>query len=92
MKRCPKCGYKEGIDWPYVLEVVAFGFLLMVFILTADFAPRGYRLAGLAAFFLFTIAGTWSGIRSARNDREYRKVHPTPVDRVKDHLKPSPSQ
>ncbi len=91
MQRCPKCGYRE-IDWPGLLIVVAFGFLYVVFIVTADFAPRNYRLVGSAAFVVYLIAVVWNGIRNARNYREYRRLHPTPTDRVKEHLKPSPSQ
>jgi hypothetical protein len=71
MQKCPKCGYNDGVDWPVILWVVAFGFLYLVFIGAADFAPRSYRLLGGAAFTLFSAGTVWKALR----DRQRRRRH-----------------
>ncbi len=81
MRRCPKCGYREGPDWPAVLWVLAFGFLYVVFI--ASDAPRGYRLMGFVAFLLFLAGTAWKAFRDDRSRREYLKLHPPITERMK---------
>lgn len=90
MQRCPKCGYRDAVNWPMVFWVVAFGLLYIVFILTSDNAPRSYRLAGLLAYLLFMAGTIWKNFREGRNRREYLKQHPSPTERVKAHIRPSP--
>jgi hypothetical protein len=92
MQKCPKCGYQERADWPAILWVVAFSVLYLVFIVLPVQVPKSYRLAGLAAFLLFQAGTIWKTLRDKRFRDEYRKLNPTPTDRVKDHLRPSPSQ
>jgi len=91
MQRCPKCGYREGIDWPSILMVIAFGFLYCGFIVMADFAPRSWRWAGLAAVLIFGAGTTWRSLRNKRIDSEYKKLHPPITERVKDHFKANPA-
>jgi hypothetical protein len=93
VQRCPNCGYREKYDWPAMLLVVAFGVLYIVFIASVELVPRSYRLGSFAAFLLFLVANTWNGLRNNRNQREYLKLHPPAVtERVKDHIRISPSQ
>jgi len=94
MERCPKCGHREGVDWPAVLCAVAFSILYFVFTF-AEYeyhAPKGYRLVGFAAMLLFIAGNGWRQSRNKRDRREYLKLHPPITERVKDHLKASPSQ
>ncbi len=30
MQKCPKCGYSEGRDWPYLLLMLAFFLVVLV--------------------------------------------------------------
>ena len=62
MQRCPKCGYRERIDWPGILGVLAFGLLYVVWML-GNYSPRELRGLGLAAMVLFVIASIWKVLR-----------------------------
>ena len=86
MQQCPKCGYKEGIDWPGILWVISFFALYLLWVL-GDYRPREYRWVGLGAFLLFNVGFAWMLIRGARNYREHRKLHPPITERVKDHIR-----
>ena len=80
MQRCPKCGYRDGIDWPWVLAIVAFVVLKL--------SPEhgSYRIVGVGATFLFATAMVWYAIRSLRNYRD------TQLRNIKDELSGRPSQ
>jgi len=86
MQRCPKCGYREGVDWLSILWILAFTFASCSF-----YGPKSYLLRAVASL-LFAAGIFWRAVRDSRNYHEYRKLHPIPTDRVKDHLRPSPSQ
>ena len=92
MQRCPKCGYREGTDWPGMLLEAAFFVLYLVFIVLPDRVPRGYRFAVLAAFVLFQTGTVWKGKRERKHREEYLKLNPPQTEHVKAHIKPSPSQ
>jgi len=83
MQKCPKCGYDEGTDWPWIICVVAAGVLYIVFILVADAGPRDSRSIGFAAYLFFVVAGLWKGFRDNRSRKEYLKLHPPATERVK---------
>ena len=86
MRRCPQCGYNEGTDWFRALSVLAFGLLYLIYIVSADSTPK-WRLIGLIAYLTFMAGGFWRGIKDKKNHDEYLKLHPSPTQRVKDHLK-----
>jgi hypothetical protein len=92
MQRCPKCGYREGLDWPWILSYIAFAFLDIVFTSSRVHMPRTYWMLGTAACALFLTAMAWREFRNRRTRREYEKLHPPITERLKDHLKTSPSQ
>jgi hypothetical protein len=92
MQRCPKCGYREGTDWPGILWAVAFSVLYLVFIVVPDHLPKSYRFAGLVAFLLFQAGTVWKARREKKYRDEYLRLNPGPAERVKNHLKASPSQ
>jgi hypothetical protein len=75
MQRCPKCGYRDSVDWPAILSIAAVSFLYMVFMVAGDFVPKGYRLLGLVAYLLFLAATAWRALRNSRDKREYLKLH-----------------
>jgi len=68
MQRCPKCGYREGIDWPEVVRIFAFCLLGSAFMLS-DVQPR-LRLSGEIAIVLFFAVGVWMRIREGRKHRK----------------------
>jgi hypothetical protein len=86
MQRCPKCGYKDGFNWPALLWMCSFMTLYVLWMM-GNYTPREYRWAGLAAFFVFNLGVVWMALRNARNYREYRKLNPSITDRVKDHIR-----
>lgn len=89
MQRCPKCGYRDRVDWPGILWVLAFGFLYLVFVLTAERAPRSYRFMGFVAFLLFTAGTGWRALRGQKDRSEYLKLNPPVRERVKNQAEPS---
>ena len=99
MQRCPKCGYRDRVDWPAMLWAVAFYFLFVVFLVATDPIPKGYRLLGVPyrlmwapAFFLFLAGTIWKSLRSIKDRNDYLKSNPSVTERVKAHVRPSPSQ
>jgi hypothetical protein len=62
MQRCPKCGYREGVDWPALLQVIAFCVLYLVWML-GDYGPRELRGLGLATMILFCVGTIWRVLR-----------------------------
>jgi hypothetical protein len=91
MHQCPKCGYREGTDWPGILWVLAFTALYVIFIIVPDHVPMSYRFAGLLAFFLFQAGTFWKARREKKNRDEYLKLNLGPAERVKNHLKTDPA-
>ena len=85
MQQCPKCGYRQ-VDWPVMLLGLAFLILYAEFI----FGIGHDRLIGdvLPLFALLAAAG-WRAFIDKRNRREYLKLHPSPAERVKSHIKPA---
>jgi hypothetical protein len=91
MQRCPKCGYREGTDWPWILCVVAVSVLYIAFVLAADQQLKSVRLTGVLAYVLVAAAATWRGLREKRNRKLYSELHPSPTERLKGHIKASPT-
>ncbi len=87
MQKCPKCGYDEGRQWPQIIVILSFNLLFVVYIVSADFAPRNWRFIGMIAFVGYSVGTTWGMLRRSRAQAEYLKLHPSPSQRVKDHLK-----
>ena len=87
MQKCPKCGYDEGADWPQIMMLLSFYLLFVVYIVSADFAPRNWRFIGMTAFLGFSVGQMWGMLRRSRAQAEYLKLHPPPSQRGKDHLK-----
>ena len=86
MQRCPKCGYRDGTDWPRILCSVAFIFLYLVFMLGGDYLSKRWNLLGTMALLVFTL-GTFLQIRrDRRNQRQYLEMHPSITQRLKRHL------
>jgi len=96
MQRCPKCGYRDRVDWSWILCSVAFVLLYFASIFGADRIPTSYRTmvfaARFAAFLLFMAGTVWKGLRNKRDRDEYLKLNPSVTDRVKAHIRPTPSQ
>ena len=92
MQKCPKCGYSEGTDWPWILCIVAVTLLYFAFIFRAEpTLKESIRWMGLAAYLFFLAATTWKGLREKRSHKEYLNVHPPVTERVKSHIKPTPA-
>jgi hypothetical protein len=95
MHRCQKCGYRE-FDWPMLLWIAAFFVLDTAFkqsILSLDRARRfEFLCVEIVAGLLFFTGLFWRVFRERKAYKEYFRLHPPPTQRVKDHLKPSPSQ
>jgi hypothetical protein len=101
MQRCPKCGYRDRVDWPAILWRVAFGLLysmlLFEFYFGCEHLPRtrSYRLVelvvGSCSCLLFGFGDTWKRLRDKRDRNEYLKQDPSPTERVKNHIKPQTS-
>jgi hypothetical protein len=89
MQICPKCGYCKGVDWPVILWAGAFWMLYVMFIVSV---PRNYRLMGSAPFFLFLAGTIWGSLRNTKDRSEYLKLNPSVTERVKAHIRPTPSQ
>ena len=70
MQRCPKCGYNEGRDWPYILALLAFGVVLFV----AGTAPKRVELASGIGMFLFLASFLWKHAREDKDRVEYSKL------------------
>ena len=87
MQNCPRCGYREGVDGPSVLLVIAFGIVYLAFVLAGNSVPMRYREAAFVAFFMFLAAGMWRSLKAARNRRDYQKLHPPITERLKDHVR-----
>jgi hypothetical protein len=45
-----------------------------------------------SAVLLLSAASVLNAQRNVRNDREYLKLHPSPIERVKEHIRSNPSQ
>jgi hypothetical protein len=58
-----------------------------MYIISADNTPKSWRAIGLVAYLTFVIGGLCRGMKGKRNRDEYLKLHPSPTQRVKDHLK-----
>ncbi len=86
MQRCPKCGYKAAFNWPALLWVGSFMVLYVLWIMSG-YVPREYRWIGLGSFLVFNAGTVWMGLRNAKDYREYRELHPSVTDRVKEHIK-----
>jgi hypothetical protein len=94
MQRCPKCGYREGTEWPWILCIAAVSVLYMAFILAIDRELRdvlNVRWVGLVAYLLFGAAMTWRGFREKRYHKEYLALHPPATERIKSHIKSTPA-
>ena len=61
MQRCPKCGYKEGRDWPAVLLLLAFG----VVSLGAEIlgVQKNVRLCIAVGWLLVAASFAWRMVR-----------------------------
>jgi len=88
MQRCPKCGYREGVDWSALLWALAF----MLIVFAADYAPRNFRVMEIVAILIFAAGVMWKGFRNRRDYLGYLKLHPSVAERVKDHIRAHPSQ
>ena len=86
MQRCPKCGYREGVDWPRGLCGVAFFGLCAPFIFGGNYFPRSLNLVWIAALVIFSFGDYLRIRREKRNEREYLKAHPSPAERLKSHI------
>ena len=75
MRVCPKCGYKEGINWPAVLWIVAFYSLYFIWML-GDYHPREPRQYGLAALMVFNAGVVWNAVRGLKHARQHKQIHP----------------
>ena len=93
MQRCPKCGFREKYDWPSTLWGLAFLIMYAVFFRTIPPRDSGRLLvlAAFAALALFVVGVLWKGQRSKRNEMEYKRLHPGPNERVKEHVRPNPA-
>jgi hypothetical protein len=93
MKRCPKCGYREGFDWPSLLVGLAFLFLYAMFtVVVGDYIPKNYRWMVMLALLLFLAGEFWKSRREKKCHEEYLKLNPPSTERLKAHIKPSSSQ
>jgi hypothetical protein len=92
MQRCPKCGYRDRMDLPWILSAVAFLLLYWAFVFAGGHPPMSYRIMGSAALLLFMAGGIWRGFRNKKNHDEYLKLRPPVTGRVKAHIRPTPSQ
>jgi hypothetical protein len=94
MQRCPKCGYRDRMDVPWILSALAFLLLYSASVFAVDHAPMIYRIMALAAFVLFVAGGAWRGFRNKKDKKdhdEYLKLNSI-TERVKAHIRPTPSQ
>jgi len=78
MQRCPKCGFNEGVDWPVMLFILAFGILQIAFILALDFVPHveklPYKVCGIAAMVVYASGVIWLSLRRNKSYREYKRL------------------
>ena len=80
MQKCPKCGYNEGVDWPGILLIAAFGLVSF----TGGFdVPRIARLGSGVSWLLFAAAIIWRSAREDKNRVEHLKLHPPDAERAK---------
>jgi hypothetical protein len=89
MWSCPKCGYREKVDWPAILWAVAFTVLYLVFRVTSDHLAKSYRVVGLAAYLLFWVGNVWKYFKSKKDHDEYLKLNPSVTEGVKAHIRPT---
>ena len=75
MQRCPKCGYREGRDWPLLLIVAGLGIVYCTFILGVDSALKELQFVALVGWLLSLAGIVWYVVRKNRTYREYMKLH-----------------
>lgn len=76
MQRCPKCGYRDAIDWPAILGFFAFAILYAVFLMAVEPSNQNLRVVALAAWLVFLAAFLWREMRKRKDELEYFKDHP----------------
>jgi hypothetical protein len=54
---------------------------------SADQTSKGWRLIAMVAVLLLSAGNVWRGFKNKRNRDEYLKLHASPTQRVKDHLR-----
>jgi len=63
MQRCPKCGYRQRLDWLGIVPRVSVCILFLLVMFIGNYAPGGYRMLvvviGGLAFLLFVFAVWW---------------------------------
>jgi hypothetical protein len=70
MRKCPKCGYSEGFDWPDLFSFLA----LAVLSLGVEFLSASKRLRLLCfavVCFLVVVSIFWRRVRKERNRARY---------------------
>jgi hypothetical protein len=77
MQRCPKCGYRQRLDWPSVLPGISFCILYVLLMLTEGYLPRVYRIwvdvICFLAFLLFLTGTWWRGYRARMEEIEHSR-------------------
>jgi hypothetical protein len=69
---CPKCGFKEGRDWPKILWILSFVVLYATWI-AEDFIPRhGLRFHGAGALLTFALGLSLSALRGIKHGRQHQ--------------------
>jgi hypothetical protein len=80
MRRCPKCGYGEGINWPEILLMLALMVMWAAFwglALTKPgaHASRVYFYAVSGSMGLLPAALYWKLVKETKDKIEYLKLH-----------------
>ena len=80
MQKCPKCGYNEGRDWPYMLLILAFG---IVSVAAGSLGGKLVNLSIALGMFLFVASLLWKAKREDKNRVEHLKSHPPVAEQPK---------
>ena len=61
MKTCPKCGFREGLDWYSAVSDLLVTTMFLVVVLAPDHLPipKPYRLVAIGAYGLFSASAIW---------------------------------